>query len=151
MSLKQVLELLELPSRGEVQAEGLNPDIETYRRVASKIANSYFATAQLALLSVGEDLYEVRPIGGHSWRDAAFSLGYLANLAAGRDEVQSSKGFLKYRAPEGGFKDYREAVLANLDLLRTLPESLKINSSRETMLKALELVAKGPADLLAAA
>lgn len=41
ISLKDLLELLQMPTRGEVQLEGYNPDIETYRKVVHKVARSF--------------------------------------------------------------------------------------------------------------
>ncbi|MEW5914114.1 MAG: hypothetical protein AB1814_16275 [Thermodesulfobacteriota bacterium] len=147
MSLKDVLELLELPTRGEVQKEGLNPDIETYRRVVLKVANAVLGAVQLTLVPAGEDEYELAPAAGGEWRDAVYHLGYYVNLKAGAAVVGSSKAFLRYHAPKGGWPDFRAAVLGNLSLLRDLPEILKINTPRATLLKALELIQKGPADL----
>ncbi len=147
MSLKEILELFELPTRGEVQKEGLNPDIETYRKVAVKVADSFLGAVELVLKPLGDDEFEVVPRGGASWRDAAYHLGYYANLAAGSVVVGSSKAFLRYHGPKGGWPDFRAAVLSNLSLLRTLPEALGLNSGRGTLLKALELVEKGPENL----
>jgi hypothetical protein len=147
LSLKDILELLELPTRGEVQKEGLNPDIETYRKVVIKVANAILGAVQLILLPTEEDEYELAPAAGGEWRDAAFHLGYYANLKAGSVVVDSSKAFLRYNAPEGGWPDFRAAVLGNLSLLRSLPEALHLNQPRATLLKALELIQKGPEKL----
>lgn len=147
LSLRQVLDLFGLPTRGEVQKEGLNPDVETYRKVLIKVANAWLGAVQLVLRPLGEDEYEVTLAAGAAWRDAAYHLAYYANLQAGSIVVGSSKAFLGYQAPTGGWPDYRSAVLGNLALLRTIPQTLHLNSARATLLKALELVQKGPAEL----
>ncbi|MCB2226625.1 MAG: hypothetical protein KQH53_08090 [Desulfarculaceae bacterium] len=139
-----------MPTRGEVQMEGFNPDIDTYRKVAHKVALSYFASAGLTLAPLEDELFQVAPIPGNDWPDVAFYLAHEANLEAGAVTIHSAQELLKRNAPQGRpWPDYESAVLANLDIIRDAPEALRMGSGRETMLKAFELIKKGPAELLA--
>jgi hypothetical protein len=148
LSLQDVLELFGLSTRGEVQKEGLNPDVETYRKLALKVAGVFLGAVQLLLKPLDDDQFEVTHAPGARWRDSAYHLGYYANLAAGSVVVGSSKALLRYNGPKEGWPDYRSAVLGNLSLLRTLPGALSRNTGRGTLLKALELVEKGPEELM---
>ncbi|MCF8031457.1 MAG: hypothetical protein K9K66_17765 [Desulfarculaceae bacterium] len=144
------MELLKLPTRGEVQFEGFNPDIETYRKVAHKVALNFFSTAGLTLWPVEDDMFQIGPIPGNEWADVAFYLAHEANLEAGAVTIHSAKELLKRNAPMGQpWPDYQSAVLANLDIIRDAPEALKMGTGRETMLKAFELIKKGPVEMLA--
>lgn len=131
--------------------EGYNPDIETYRKVAHKVALNYFSTAGLTLWPVEDELFQIGPIPGNDWPDVAFYLAHAANLEAGAVAIHSAQELLKRNAPQGQpWPDYQSAVLANLDIIKGVPDALKIGTGRKSMLKAFELIKKGPAEMLAA-
>ena len=89
-----------------------------------------------------------RATSGPTW---PFYLAHEANLEAGAVTIHSARELLKRNAPKGRpWPNYESAVLANLDIIRDAPEALKMGSGRETMLKAFELIKKGPAEMLAA-
>ncbi|MBU4566591.1 MAG: hypothetical protein KMY53_00230 [Desulfarculus sp.] len=136
---------MELPTRGEVQFEGLNPDIETYRKVVHKVARNFFQAAGLTLWPLDDDLFQVAPSPGNEWPDAAYYLAHLGNLEASAVVINSAQELLKRNAPKGEpWPDYEQAVLANLDILREAPAALKISSARDALIKSFELIKKGP-------
>ncbi|MBU4276358.1 MAG: hypothetical protein KKC30_06440 [Proteobacteria bacterium] len=136
---------MELPTRGEIQFEGLNPDIETYRKVVHKVARNFFQAAGLTLWPLDDDLFQVAPSPGNEWPDAAYYLAHLGNLEASAVVIHSAQEILKRNAPEGEpWPDYEQAVLANLDILREAPAALKISSARDALIKSFELIKKGP-------
>ncbi len=150
ISLKSLLELLQLPTRGEVQMEGHNPDIELYRKVAHKVARGFFQAAGLTLWPVDDELFQIAPSPGGQWADAAFYLAHLGNLEASSVVIHSTQELRKRNAPQGRpWPDDRQAVLANLDILRDAPEALRAGSGRETLLKAFELIEKAPETIAA--
>ena len=151
ISLKGLLQLLELPTRGEVQLEGLNPDIDLYRKVVHKVARNFFVAAGLALWPLEDELFQVAPSPGNEWPDAAYYLAHLANLEAGSVVIHSAKELRQRNALRGEpWPDDQSAVLANLDILKGVPLALKLSSGRRATIKAFELIKKGPAELLAA-
>ena len=145
ITLKNLLELLQMPTRGEVQLEGYNPDIETYRKVVHKVARSFFQAAGLTLWPLDDDLFQVAPSPGNEWADAAYYLAHLGNLEASSVVIHSAHELMKRNAPQGEpWTDYEQAVLANLDILREAPPALGISSARDAIIKSFELIKKGP-------
>ncbi|MCF8042542.1 MAG: hypothetical protein K9L19_10395 [Desulfarculaceae bacterium] len=139
-----------MPTRGEVQFEGYNPDIETYRKVAHKVARSFFQAAGLTLLPLDGDLFQVAPSPGNEWANAAYYLAHLGNLEASQVVIQSAQELLKRNTVRGeAWPDYEQAVLANLDILRQAPAALKISSARDALIKSFELIKKGPETIAA--
>lgn len=141
---------MELPTRGEVQLEGHNPDIETYRKVVHKVARNFFQAAGLTLWPLNDDLFQVAPSPGSEWADAAYYLAHLGNLAASEVVIHSAQELLKRNAPPGKpWPDYEQAVPANLDIMRNAPTALKVSSARDALLKSFELIEKGPETIAA--
>ncbi len=131
--------------------EGYNPDIETYRKVVHKVARNFFAVAGLTLWPVDDDHFQIAPLAGNEWPDVAFYLAHAANLEAGGVTIQSANALHRRNAPGGKpWPDDQSAVLANLDILQGVPEALRMGPGRDAMLKAFELIKKGPAEMLAA-
>lgn len=143
--------LLDLPTRGEVQIQGHNPDIETYRKVVHKLARDFFQAAGLTLWPVdGGELFQVAPSPGNEWADAAYYLAHLGNLEAKAVVIHSAQELLERNAlPGQPWPDYEKGALANLDLLGNAPAAVKISSGREALLKAFELIKKGPETIAA--
>lgn len=150
ISLKNLLALLELPTRGEVQFEGFNPDIETYRKVVHKVARNFFQAAGLTLWPLDDDRFQIAPSPGNEWADAAYYLAHLGNLEASDVVIHSAQELLKRNAPPGEpWPDYEQGVLANLDILRQAPEALGVSSARDALLKSFELIKQAPETLAA--
>lgn len=150
ISLKKLLELLELPTRGEVQMQGHNPDIELYRKVVHKVARNFFQAAGLTLWPGDDELFQVAPSPGNEWADSAYYLAHLGNLEASAVVIHSTQELRKRNAPPGHpWPDDRQAVLANLDILREAPTALRLGSGREALLKSFELIEKGPETIAA--
>ena len=139
-----------MPTRGEVQFDGLNPDIETYRKVVHKVARNFFQAAGLTLWPLDNDLFQVTPSPGNEWADAAYYLAHLGNLEASSVVLHSAQELRKRNTLQGRpWPDYEKAVLANLDILRQAPAALKISFARDALIKSFELIKKGPETIAA--
>jgi hypothetical protein len=124
-TLKQIVAWLDLPPRLQLIKEGLDSSVELYRKVALRLASTHLGSVGLGLVETGPDRYEVELRSGAEWQDAAYYLGNLANLQAGRLVVNDPEELLHkdvVSSQRRELADYRQAVLAHLHILAVTPE-----------------------------
>lgn len=146
LNLRQIVQWLGLPPRLELAKEGLDASEELYRKLAARLASAHLGSVGLLLSQTGEDHYEVELRPGAEWRDAAYYLGHLANLRAGRLVVNDPEEMLRKDVESGhprAFADYRQAVLGHLRLLAVEPggqeEAAPARAFRAALEAALEV------------
>lgn len=125
-NLRQIVQWLGLPPRLQLVKEGLDASAELYSKLAARLASAHLGSVGLVLVQSGDDRYEVDLRPGAEWRDAAYYLGHLANLRAGRLVVNDPGEMLRKDVESGErreFADYREAVLGHLRLLAVEPSA----------------------------
>lgn len=141
LNLGQIVGWLGLPPRMQLVKEGLDPSEGLYRQVATRLASAHLGGVGLALFQSGEDRYEVDLRPGAEWRDAAYHLGNLANLRAGRLVVNDPQEMLRRDALSGqarDYADYRQAVLGHLHLLAVEPDGQGEKAPARAFRAALE-------------
>ncbi|MFH1033846.1 MAG: hypothetical protein V1806_05010 [Pseudomonadota bacterium] len=145
-NIKQIVAWLDLPPRLQMLKEGLDASVELYTKVAVRLASAHLGSVGLVLTQTGADRYQVEPRPGADWRDAAYYLGNLANLRAGRLVVNDPEELLQRDALSGERRehaDYRQAVLAHLHLLAVPPgdgpEQATARAFRAALEAALEV------------
>lgn len=140
LALSDLERLLEIPSALDLAKEGLKVRPQTYRDVVFRLAKAYLARVLLDLRDLGDDRYQVEPALDYDWIDAAYWLGHLANLEAGSVLVTTPQGLGRLgRSKEAPLQpDLKQAVLANLGLLRLLPEIYGMARPQDALRKALE-------------
>ncbi|MCA1905604.1 MAG: hypothetical protein LDL11_03315 [Desulfarculus sp.] len=146
LSLTQVVELVGLPARLELVREGLDLPADLYRKLVRRVADHYFGVVGLGLRETRPEHYALDLRGGSEWRDVAYALAHVANVKQDR-VVYHDEEELLHRGPEGeprDFHDFKDAVWANLDLLRADP------SEREVQQRAFRAAAEASLEVIKA-
>ncbi|MBI4799825.1 MAG: hypothetical protein HY794_14095 [Desulfarculus sp.] len=141
LNLRQIVQWLGLPPRMQLVKEGVDASEELYRQLAARLASAHLGSVGLLLTQSGDDRYEVDVRPEAEWRDAAYYLGHLANLQAGRLVVNDPEEMLRRDALSGHareYADYRQAVLGHLYLLAVPPENQGEQAPARAFRAALE-------------